>query len=107
MLTRARLREKVKPFARRLRGIAQISRLSILYLLSHGPMIVRDIGEDLAMPQPLVAHHLKQMYRSGWIVRTKRGREVVYQLKEKSFFEFFRLFEDTPFEKEVLSKYFR
>ena len=105
MLTRARLKEKVKPFARRIRGVAQLYRMGILYLLAHEPMEVTTITDHLGLAENLVSHHLKQMYLSGWVVKTRKGRTVTYRLNEKAFFEFNRLFEDTPFDKEVLSKY--
>jgi len=70
-------------------------------------MIARDIVDHLGLAENLVAHHLKQLHLGGWVVKTRQGREVTYQLREKAFLEFFRLFEDTPFEKEVLSKYFK
>jgi DNA-binding transcriptional regulator PaaX len=70
-------------------------------------MIARDIVDHLGLAENLVAHHLKQLHLGGWVVKTRAGREVTYQLRDKAFFEFNRLFEDTPFEKEVLSKYFR
>jgi DNA-binding transcriptional ArsR family regulator len=107
MLTRARLREKVKPAVRRMRAASHVHRVAILYLLAHEPMIVRDITEAIGVAENLVAHHLKQLHLGGWVVKTKKGREVMYQLREKTFFEFYRLFEDTPFQKSTLSKYFK
>ena len=107
MLTRARLKEKVKPFARRFRGVAQIYRLSILYLLAYEPMEAHDIADGLGLAGNLVSHHLKQMYLSGWVLKIRKGRVVTYRLNEKAFFEFNRLFEDTPFHKDVLSKYLK
>jgi DNA-binding HxlR family transcriptional regulator len=101
MLTRARLREKVKPATRRLRGIAQMYRLATLYLLAHEPLEVRQITDHLGIKENLVAHHLKQLVKTGWIVREKQGRRVTYRLINKNFSEFFRLFEDTPFEREM------
>lgn len=107
MLTRARLREKVKPFVRRFRGISQTYRLSIVYLLAHEPMQVRTIVDGLGIPENLVSHHLRQLNLSGWVLKTRVGREVTYRLNEKAFIEFDRLFEDTPFEKNILHKYQR
>lgn len=107
MLTRARLKEKVKPFARRIRGVAQIYRLSILYLLAHEPLEVHEITDSIGLAENLVSHHLKQLYKSGWVVKTRTGRVVTYRLNEKAFFEFNRLFEDTPFHRDVLSKYYK
>jgi len=105
MLTRARLREKVKPLTRKIRGIAQLYRIGILYLLAHTSMEASQISDSLGLKENLVSHHLKQMYLSGWVLKIRKGRNVTYRLNEKAFFEFNRLFEDTPFDKEVLSKY--
>jgi len=55
----------------------------------------------LAIKENLVAHHLKQLVKTGWIIREKQGRWVKYRLINKNFSEFYRLFEDTPFEKEL------
>jgi DNA-binding transcriptional ArsR family regulator len=105
MLTRARLKEKVKPVARRIRGISQVYRIGILYILAHEPMEVHTICDNLGIAENLVSHHLKQLYLTGWVVKTRTGRVVTYRLNEKAFFEFNRLFEDTPFHRDVLSKY--
>ncbi len=105
MLTRARLKERVKPVSRRIRGIAQLYRIGILYLLAHEAMEVHDITDNLGLAENLVSHHLKQLYLSGWVLKTRKGRVVTYRLNEKAFFEFNRLFEDTPFDRDVLSKY--
>jgi DNA-binding transcriptional ArsR family regulator len=105
MLTRARLKEKVKPVTRRIKGISQIYRIGILYLLAHEPMEVHAICDCLGLAENLVSHHLKQLYLTGWVVKTRKGRIVTYRLNEKAFFEFNRLFEDTPFHRDVLTKY--
>lgn len=81
-------------------------RLSILYLLAHEPMQVRDITDHLGVAENLISHHLRQMYLTGWVVRTRQGRTVTYRLNEKAFFEFNKMFDDTPFEK-ILAKYYR
>ncbi len=97
----------MRPFVRRFHGIAQVHRMSILYLLSFGPLDVFEIVDYTGMPENLLSHHLKQLYLSGWVLRTKNGRRVTYRLNEKAFFELQRLFEDTPFDREVLSKYYK
>ncbi len=107
MLTGGRLKEKVKPFAKHLRGAAHPHRLAIIYLLAHDPMEVRDIVDNLGLAENLIAHHLKQMHLSGWVVKTRQGRSVTYRLSEKAFFELYRLLDNTPFARQVLSKYFR
>lgn len=107
MLTRARLKEKVTPVARRLRSVAEIHRIAIIYLLAHTPLNPRDLAQHVGIAENLVAHHLKQLRLGGWVTRSKRGRETVYALKEKTFLEISRLFDGTPFEKEVLVKHYR
>ena len=107
MLSGTRLKEKVKPFTKRMKGIAHTHRLAILYLLAHEPMEVRDITDNVGVAENLVAHHLKQMYLAGWVLKTKQGRNVTYRLNEKAFFELNRMIADTPFDRQVLSKYSR
>lgn len=107
MLTRARLREKVAPVARRMRSISELHRLCIIYLLAHEPQTPHVLSRNIGIAENLVAHHLRSLRLGGWVVRKGRGKEVVYSLKEKTFLEIGRLLEDSPFEKEVLSKHFR
>ena len=105
MMTGGRLKEKAKLFAKKYRGIAHPHRLAIVYLLANDPMWVRDIVDHLNLPENLIAHHLKQMYLSGWVLKTREGRNVTYRLNDKAFFEFNRFLADTPFDRQVLSKY--
>lgn len=101
MLTRARLKEKVKPFVRRFRGISQIYRLAIVYLLAHEQMEVHTIVGHLGLAENLVSHHLKQLHLAGWVLKTRLGRVVTYRINEKAFHEFDRLFEDTPLGRQL------
>ncbi len=107
MLTGGRLKEKSKLFAKRMKALAHPHRLAIIYLLANDPMWVRDLVDHLNIPQNLIAHHLKQMYLAGWVLKTKEGRHVTYRLNDKAFFELNRFLADTPFERDVLSKYSR
>jgi len=107
MLTGIRLKEKVKQYAKHMRGIAHGHRLGIIYLLAHQPMEVRDITSNIDLAENLVSHHLKQMYQSGWVVKTRVGRRVTYKLNEKAFFELNRFLTDTPFQRSILAKYYR
>lgn len=104
MLTRSRLREKVRPFARRMDAVGQEYRLAIIYLLSFDPMEVRDIVENVGIPENLLSHHLKVLHETGWVTKTKVGKHVTYQLNEKAFFELARMLEGTPFHRTRLSK---
>ncbi len=102
MVTRVRLREKIKPHAARIRGIAHPHRLSILYLLCHDALDVRDIVAHVDLPENLVSHHLKQMLLSGWVTKTRTGRRVTYQLQEKAFRDIYAFLSDTPFVRNLL-----
>lgn len=104
MLTGGRLREKVKPFVPRMAAIGEIHRLSVVYLLSYDPMEVGELAEAINIPINLLSHHLKVLLNAGWVVKSKFGRRVTYQLNEKAFFELKRLLADTPFDRQVLSK---
>ena len=86
MLTRSKLKEKVQPFAKRIRGVAHDHRLAILYVLAHNQLEAKDIVDALGVPENLVAHHLKQMYITGWVLKTKQGRSVTYRPNQKTFF---------------------
>ncbi len=96
MHTGIRLKEKVKPTAKLVKGIAHKHKLAIIYLLAWGPLPAREIVMDIDLPQNLVEHHLKDMLEAGWVSRKRVGREVTYQLIDKSFWDLTRLIRDTP-----------
>ncbi len=107
MLTRARLRERITPVARRMRNLSEIHRIAIVYLLAHEPQTPHVLAENIGIAENLVAHHLKKLRLGGWVVRTQKGRGVEYALKAKTFLEIGLLFDGTSFEKDVLRKHFR
>ena len=107
MLTRSRLREKVRPFAKRMDAIGQEYRLAIIYLLAFDPMEVRDIVENIGIPENLLSHHLKILHTTGWLLKHKVGKHVTYELNEKAFFELFRMLEDTPYHRQKLTRRIR
>jgi DNA-binding transcriptional ArsR family regulator len=104
MLTGYRLKERVKPYSQRQNAVAHPIRLSILYLLAHGSMVMHDIVECLDYKENLVAHHLHILLKAGWVTKEKKGKNVVYSLKERQLFTFYRLFDDTPLYHSVISK---
>jgi DNA-binding transcriptional ArsR family regulator len=104
MITGVRLKEKVKPFAKRMEGIAHPIRLSILYLLAYKDFPLHEIAENLDYPQNLVSHHLGTLLSAGWVVKKKWKQYVYYHLKTRVLFDWYRLFSGTPLEKEVINK---
>lgn len=104
MHTGIRLKEKSKKVAKIIRGINGPTRLGILYLLLHKPLETHEIVSDIDLPASLVAHHLKQMYRSGWVKKTRVGRNVTYELEEKVFREIAKFFEGTRLQWKLTPK---
>lgn len=96
MFTGVRLKEKVKPTAKLVRGISHKHKLAIIYLLAWGPLAAREIVADIDLPQNLVEHHLKDMLAAGWVTRKRVGRDVTYELIDKSFLDLTKLIRDTP-----------
>ncbi len=61
-------------------GLADPSRIMILYTLSQGPRNVTELSSELNMPQPLVSRHLKVLRERGMVTPERRGTTVTYSL---------------------------
>ena len=83
MTSGKRLLAKVAPFAKIIKGIAHPHRLAILYLLAYDPTWPEDIVRHMPIRQTLVAHHLKEMLRSGWLTKKRNGKHVTYAVNKK------------------------
>jgi len=68
--------------ARRFKALADTTRLTILATLAANaePVCACDLGDDVALGQPTVAHHLKVLRDAGLIVAERRGKWAHYQL---------------------------
>ena len=66
-----------------LKATAEITRLRILFALSHGEMNVTELTQVLEQSQPRVSRHLKLMADSGLISRHKEGNWVLFRLREE------------------------
>ena len=66
-----------------LKAIAEITRLRILFALSHGEMNVTELTHVLQQSQPRVSRHLKLMAESGLISRHKEGNWVLFRLRQE------------------------
>jgi ArsR family transcriptional regulator len=77
------LREEVmKMHAQVCSGLADPSRILIIYNLGDGPRCVNDIADALELPQPTVSRHLKILRERG-IVRAERvGQSINYHLTD-------------------------
>jgi ArsR family transcriptional regulator, zinc-responsive transcriptional repressor len=58
------------------------NRLRILLFISNGRKSVSTIVEELALSQPLVSHHLKELKRSLLVKVEREGPFVYYELSD-------------------------
>ena len=63
-------------------GLADPSRILILYVLSDGPHNVTDICNSLEMPQPSVSRHLKILRERRMVMAERQGTIVQYSLAD-------------------------
>jgi ArsR family transcriptional regulator, arsenate/arsenite/antimonite-responsive transcriptional repressor len=101
MTRKNRLRAKVKPFADHMAAIGDIHRMSIMYLLAHGPLDVRQIIDYTGISPSLMSHHLKILFEAGWVTRRKYGKRVEYAINPKGFGMLEKLFKDTEVGREI------
>jgi ubiquinone/menaquinone biosynthesis C-methylase UbiE len=65
-----------------LRAAAEITRIRILFVLSHGEFNVSELTQILGQSQPRVSRHLKLMAEAGLLSRYKEGNWVLFRLRE-------------------------
>ena len=63
-------------------GLADQSRMLIVYELSDEPRCVNELVERLSMAQPVVSRHLKILRERGIVVAEREGRSVTYSLAD-------------------------
>lgn len=65
-----------------MRAIAEITRLRLLFILSHGEFNVSELTQILGQSQPRISRHLKLMVEAGVLSRYKEGSWVLFRLNE-------------------------
>jgi len=68
-------------------GLADPSRIMILYALSDGPLSVTEICTALEMSQPSVSRHLKVLRERRMVTTERRGTVVQYSLADRRLVE--------------------
>ena len=68
-------------------GLADPSRIMILYSLSEGPRNVTEICNALEMPQPSVSRHLKILRERRMVTTVRQGTVVQYSLADRRLIE--------------------
>ncbi len=68
--------------ARRFKVLADPTRLTILSTLANTgePVCACDLGDDVDLEQPTVAHHLKVLREAGMVLTERRGKWAYYSL---------------------------
>jgi DNA-binding transcriptional ArsR family regulator len=64
-------------------GLADPTRILILYLLDGSPRYVTELGEILGVSQPTVSRHLKVLRDRGLVTATRDGNTVNYALRDR------------------------
>jgi len=63
-------------------GLADPSRIMILYELSSNPRNVTELAAGLKMAQPMVSRHLKVLRERGMVLAERQGAVVQYSLAD-------------------------
>jgi DNA-binding transcriptional ArsR family regulator len=80
----SRVREEVALLHSRFcAGLADQSRMLIIYELSEQPRNVSELVERLNMAQPVVSRHLKILRDCGIVTADRDGRSVIYRLSDE------------------------
>ena len=63
-------------------GLADPTRILILYFLADGSRRVTELAEMLEVKQPTVSHHLKVLRDRGLVTATREGNAIRYALRD-------------------------
>lgn len=63
-------------------GLADPTRILILYELAERPQKVTQLAERLSLSQPMISRHLKVLRERGLVVATRQGAAVEYALSD-------------------------
>lgn len=68
-------------------GLADPTRIVILYALQGGPLSVSEIVNTLELPQPTISRHLKVLREAGLVTPERQFQRVQYRLKDERIIE--------------------
>ena len=63
-------------------GLADPTRIMLLYELSAGPKNVSDLANQLNLPQSLASRHLKILRERGMVTTERQGTVIIYSLAD-------------------------
>lgn len=65
---------------RKLKVLADTTRLAVLEILMEGPKHVGELIAVLGVEQSLLSHHLRVLREEGFVEATRDGKAVLYSL---------------------------
>lgn len=68
-------------------GLADPTRILMLYALVDAPRNVNDLTETLSLPQPTTSRHLKILRQQGLVIGERQGLYIYYRLADKRIIE--------------------
>ncbi|HIE25573.1 MAG TPA: ArsR family transcriptional regulator [Anaerolineales bacterium] len=68
-------------------GLADPTRILMLYALVDAPRNVNDLAETLELPQPTTSRHLKILREQGLVIGEREGLYVYYRLADERIIE--------------------
>jgi DNA-binding transcriptional ArsR family regulator len=67
------------------KAAADENRQDILSVISkHQPINATDISKHIKLSQPTLSHHLSKLSNAGLIKTEKKGKEIFYQIDNKT-----------------------
>ena len=68
-------------------GLADPTRILIIYALVDSPRNVNDLADALQLPQPTTSRHLKILRQQGLVIGEREGLYIYYRLADKRIIE--------------------
>ncbi len=68
-------------------GLADPTRILILYLLDDSPRYVNELAEVLKVSQPTISRHLKLLRERGLVTATRESNAVRYAVRDHRVIE--------------------
>jgi ArsR family transcriptional regulator len=63
-------------------GLADPSRILLIYTLAEQACTVNDLARKLDLPQPTVSRHLKILRERGLVKAERNGQSILYSLRD-------------------------
>lgn len=79
-------KEMIQEISKIFKMISDPTRLSILYLLQHTELSVKNIAASLEMEQSAISHQLRILKESHLVKAKREGKSMIYSLDDLHVF---------------------